>query len=130
MSVHLFIGAIIALIMLHFGIQNGVILAIVLSIYFHCKQLKYNDSENARQKNILQQIMKVEIERTSTTILGTFNGNDVYDFIMLKNPVTGAYTKYEYYGIIQYNKRGQIVVAPKPNEVFTKEGLIYKLTPA
>ena len=133
MIVHLFIGAIIAYVMVTAGIVPGILFAIFLAIISPTFKTSRYVEKVPDQAKLLQSIMGLQIESESENVVGRYLDRDIHEHIIVKtphiNPANSRSTKYEFSGTIQYNKRGQIVRPPANDEVYTSWGLIYKIVP-
>jgi len=123
MIFHLFIGAIIAYVYSKFGIGMAALTSFVFAA-IHTNYTQFNYVPN--QERLLDKIANLKIENESEEIVGHYMDKPIHQFIMVKNPAKNSVDRYDYDGIIRYNKFGQIMRAPNADEVYTSYGLIYK----
>lgn len=123
---NLFIGVFLGYIAIVYGwptafIIGGLLLILDPQIRFH------RGPKLPNQRLLLELIAGVRVHKYSENVVGYYRGNDIHEYIEIKFPADGSVNRFKYHGIIHYNRRGQIVVAPAPDEIFLPTGLVYKL---
>lgn len=127
MLLNLFIGALLAYVALVYGFfAAGILFLVLLVLNPRIRVSRVPKLPN--QRKLLELIAGQRIEKTSDVVIGHYKGNEIREFIVVKNPATGVAYRHDFSGTIHYNRLGQIVEAPKAGEVFLPTGLIYKDT--
>lgn len=124
---NLFIGALLGTIAYYIGVDYAIAVGffmLILNPRARARRVEYVPN----QKPLFEKILQQKVEKYSDEIIGMYNNNPIHEYIVVKNPVNGVCYRHDYFDIIYYNKRGQIIFLPEPGEVFLPTGLVYKDT--
>lgn len=127
MLLNLFIGALLAYVALVYGFfAAGILFLILLILNPRIRVTRVPKLPN--QRKLLELIAGQKVEKFSDNVIGYYKGNNIHEFIVVKNKATGIAYRHDFIGTIHYNRLGQIVNAPQAGEVFLPTGLVYKDT--
>lgn len=124
---NIFIGAVLGTIAFYVSIDWAIIIGVLLLILNPRLKTKIINQGNPQQA-LTDKIAAQQVEKYSDEILGTYLDNPIHAYIVVKNPANGVCYKHDYFDIIHFNGRGQIIIPPEAGDVYLSTGLIYKDT--